>query len=106
MFVVTTSDVPGYRITGVYGEVMGVMVCSPNVGLQMNFGGGERHEYTQSLYASRVEVIRRMWNEAQHRGANAVVSMRMTSSQIGESTFTEFCAYGTAVFIEPENEHT
>ncbi len=40
-----------------------------------------------------------MWGEAQQRGANAVIAMRFDSGAIGN--FTEFCAYGTAVVIEP-----
>ncbi|WP_366814302.1 heavy metal-binding domain-containing protein [Microbacterium sp.] len=40
-----------------------------------------------------------MLGEAQNRGANAVVAMRFDTDSIGN--FTEVCAYGTAVVIEP-----
>ncbi|MDM4763650.1 YbjQ family protein [Galbitalea sp. SE-J8] len=104
MFVVTTNDVPGYRITHVMGEVMGLTVRSANIGQNFTagfraIGGGEMPEYTRVIYESRADVMNRMWAEAQQRGANAVVAMRFDSGSIGN--FTEFCAYGTAVVIEP-----
>lgn len=104
MFAVTTNDVPGYRITHVFGEVMGLTVRSANFGQNFTAGfrslaGGEMPEYTKVIYESRWEVMQRMWAEAQQRGANAVVGMRFDSGAIG--SFTEFCAYGTAVVIEP-----
>ena len=104
MFAVTTNDVPGYRITQVLGEVMGLTVRSANFGQNFTagfraLGGGEMPEYTKVIYESRWEVMNRMWSEAQSRGANAVVAMRFDSGSIGN--FTEFCAYGTAVVIEP-----
>jgi uncharacterized protein YbjQ (UPF0145 family) len=37
-----------------------------------------------------------MIEEAERRGANAVVAMRFDTSEMGE-TWTEICAYGTAV---------
>lgn len=104
MFAVTTNDVPGYRVTQVLGEVMGLTVRSANFGQNFTagfraLGGGEMPEYTKVIYESRWEVMNRMWAEAQSRGANAVIAMRFDSGSIGQ--FTEFCAYGTAVVIEP-----
>ncbi|MFT4235762.1 MAG: YbjQ family protein [Microbacterium sp.] len=104
MFIVTTNDVPGYRITQVLGEVMGLTVRSTNVGQGFTagfraMGGGEIPEFTKVVYESRNEVMNRMWVEAQNRGANAIVAMRFDSGAIGN--FTEMCAYGTAVVVEP-----
>ena len=103
MIVVTTNDVPGYRITHVLGEVMGLTVRSVNFGQGFtagfrSLGGGEIPEYTQIMYESRNEVMNRMLAEAQGRGANAVVAMRFDTDAIGN--FSEVCAYGTAVVIE------
>jgi uncharacterized protein YbjQ (UPF0145 family) len=44
-------------------------------------------------------VMNRMAAEAQQRGGNAILAMRFDASAIGQ--FTEMCAYGTAVVIEP-----
>lgn len=104
MFIVTTNDVPGYRITQVLGEVMGLTVRSTDFGQSFTagfraLGGGEIPEYTQVMYESRQVVMGRMWAEAQQRGANAIVAMRFDTGSIG--TFSEVCGYGTAVVVEP-----
>ena len=102
--MVTTNDVPGYRVTQVLGEVMGLTVRSMNFGQGFTagfraIGGGEIPEYTQVMYESRYEVMNRLWSEATQRGANAVIAMRFDTGALG--SFTEVCAYGTAVVIEP-----
>lgn len=108
MIVVTTNEVPGYRIDAVLGEVMGLTVRSANIG--QNFvagfraiGGGEVKEYTQLVYASREEVMARMVQQAQQRGANAVIGMRFDTGDIAQA-FSEVCAYGTAVVVSPIGE--
>ncbi|MFJ2369193.1 YbjQ family protein [Microbacterium sp. NPDC087665] len=104
MFMVTTNDIPGYRITQVLGEVMGLTVRSTDFGQGFaagfrSLGGGEIPEYTQVMYEARQVVMGRMWNEAQQRGGNAIVAMRFDAGSI--QNFTEICAYGTAVVVEP-----
>jgi hypothetical protein len=42
----------------------------------------------------------RMIDEARNRGANAVIAMRFDTSEMGD-TWTEICAYGTAVVAVP-----
>jgi uncharacterized protein YbjQ (UPF0145 family) len=51
------------------------------------------------MHDSRADVMARMAAEAEARGGNAVLAMRFDANAIG--TFTEMCAYGTAVIIEP-----
>jgi uncharacterized protein YbjQ (UPF0145 family) len=101
MIVVTTNDLPGFRIDEVYGEVFGLTVRSRNAFSQMGAGlksmfGGELKGMTKALYDSRNEVMNRMVEEAERRGANAVLSMRFDTSEMGD-VWTEICAYGTAV---------
>jgi uncharacterized protein YbjQ (UPF0145 family) len=43
-------------------------------------------------------VIDRMVEEGESRGANAIVGMRFDTSEMG-NTWTEICAYGTAVRV-------
>lgn len=105
MIVVTTNDVPGYRVVAVMGEVTGLTVRSANIGANFTagfraIGGGEIPEYTKIMYESRAEVMRRMTSEAQRRGANAIIAMRFDTGSIGQQ-FSEVCAYGTAVVVEP-----
>ncbi|RHA38998.1 YbjQ family protein [Cellulomonas rhizosphaerae] len=104
MIVVTTNDLPGYRIQAVLGEVMGITVRSTNFGTSFtagirSIGGGEIPEYTSIVTQSRHEVMHRMVTEAQTRGANAIIAMRFDTNSIGQ--FAEVCAYGTAVIAEP-----
>ncbi|CAL8979557.1 MAG: YbjQ family protein [Actinobacteria bacterium] len=105
MLIVTTNDVPGYRIEAVLGEVMGMTVRSANIGANIiagfrAIGGGEVDEYTRLVYESRQQVMQRMWQDAVSRGANAIVMMRFDTGEIGQA-FSEVCAYGTAVVVEP-----
>jgi uncharacterized protein YbjQ (UPF0145 family) len=105
MLIVTSNDIPGYRIEAVLGEVMGMTVRSANIGANFvasfrAIGGGEVNEYTKLVYESRQQVMQRMWQEALNRGANAIVAMRFDTGDIAQA-FSEVCAYGTAVIAEP-----
>ena len=55
------------------------------------------------MCSSDLEVMGRMLEEARNRGANAVVAMRFDTSEMGD-TWTEICAYGTAVVAVPTSE--
>jgi uncharacterized protein YbjQ (UPF0145 family) len=106
MLISTMNDVPGYRCTKVLGEVFGLTVRSRNVFSQSGAGfksllGGELKGMTKNLQNSREEVLQRMAQEAEARGGNAVVAMRFDTSEMG-GNWTEICAYGTAVVLEPE----
>lgn len=95
------NDIPGYEVTDVLGEVFGLTVRSRNVGSQLgaafkSLAGGELRGMTKNLTASRQEVIGRMVEEAQAKGADAVLAFRFDTSEMG-GNWTEICAYGTAV---------
>jgi uncharacterized protein YbjQ (UPF0145 family) len=101
MLIATTNELPGYAIDEVYGEVFGLTVRSRNAFSQLGAGlksilGGELKGMTKALVDSRMEVIQRMTEEAEAKGANAIVAMRFDTSEMGD-TWTEICAYGTAV---------
>jgi uncharacterized protein YbjQ (UPF0145 family) len=101
MLITTANDLPGYEITETLGEVFGLTVRSRNLGSQFGAGlksimGGELKGMTKALVDSREQVIGRMVEEAQAKGADAVVAMRFDTSEMG-NTWTEICAYGTAV---------
>ena len=105
MLIVTTLEIPGYRIDAVLGEVMGMTVRSANIGANFiagfkAIGGGEISEYTNLVYESRNQVMQRMWEQCIQRGGNAIVGMRFDTGDIAAS-FSEVCAYGTAVIIHP-----
>jgi len=105
MLISTMNDVPGHRVTQVLGECFGLTVRSRNVFSQAGAGlksilGGELKGMTKNLEASRNEVIQRMVEAAEAKGGNAVLAMRFDTSEMG-GNWTEICAYGTAVVVEP-----
>jgi uncharacterized protein YbjQ (UPF0145 family) len=103
MIVTTMNDIPGHEVDEVYGEVMGLTVRSRNIGSQLGASlksiiGGELKGMTKALVDSRQEVMQRMVEEAEARGANAIIAMRFDTSEMGPN-WTEICAYGTAVRV-------
>jgi uncharacterized protein YbjQ (UPF0145 family) len=103
VLIATTNDLPGYEVTEVLGEVFGLTVRSRNIGSQLgaalkSLAGGELKGMTKNLYDSRNEVVGRMVAEAEARGADAILAMRFDTSEMGD-TWTELCAYGTAVKV-------
>ena len=106
MLITTMNDIPGHEIEEVFGEVFGLTVRSRNVFSQLGAGlksilGGELKGMTKALSDSREQVIQRMVEEAEAKGANAIVAMRFDTSEMG-SDWTEICAYGTAVRVRKQ----
>lgn len=105
MIIVTTENIPGFRVREAKGEVFGLVVRSRGLGGNIMAGlrslvGGEIKEYTELLEVARRHAIERMVANALAMGANAIVMMRFDSSEIGQ-TMSEIVAYGTAVVVEP-----
>jgi uncharacterized protein YbjQ (UPF0145 family) len=101
MVISTMNELPGYRIEEVYGEVFGLTVRSRNLGSQIGAGlkslvGGELRGMTKMLAEGRQHATDRLVEEAEAKGANAIIAFRFDTSELG-STWTEICAYGTAV---------
>ena len=101
MIITTMNDLPGYQIEEVLGEVFGLTVRSRNVGSQVGASlkslvGGELKGMTKMLAEGREHAIERLIEEAEAKDANAIVAFRFDTSELG-STWTEICAYGTAV---------
>lgn len=105
MLISTMNDVPGHVVETVHGEVFGLTVRSRNLGSQIGAGfksvvGGELKGMTKMLGEGRDHAIERLIEAAEAKGANAILAMRFDSSELG-STWTEICAYGTAVSVRP-----
>ncbi len=101
MIIVTMNDIPGYQVEETIGEVFGLTVRSRNIASQIGAGltsifGGELKGMTTMLSDGRQQAISRLVEEAESKGANAIIAMRFDTSELG-STWTEICAYGTAV---------
>jgi len=101
VIISTMNDLPGYEIDEVLGEVFGLTVRSRNVGSQVGASlkslvGGELKGMTKMLAEGREHATERLVEEAEAKGANAIIAFRYDTSELG-STWTEICAYGTAV---------
>ncbi len=103
MIIVNTDHVQGREISAVHGLVMGNTIRSKYVGKDIGAGlknlvGGELRSYTAMLTEARQESLDRMIESATAMGANAVVNVRFTTSQITGGA-AELLAYGTAVSL-------
>ncbi|HEV7563812.1 MAG TPA: YbjQ family protein [Solirubrobacterales bacterium] len=101
MIIATTNDLAGYEIEAVLGEVFGLTVRSRNLGSQIgaslkSLAGGELKGMTKMLVEGREHATERLIEEAEGKGANAILAFRFDTSELG-TTWTEICAYGTAV---------
>jgi uncharacterized protein YbjQ (UPF0145 family) len=101
MLISTMNDLPGWEIEEVLGEVFGLTVRSRNVGSQLGASfkslvGGELKGMTKMLAEGRAHATDRLIEEAEGKGANAILAFRFDTSELG-TTWTEICAYGTAV---------
>ena len=101
MIISTMNDLPGYQVDEVLGEVFGLTVRARNVGAQLGASlkslvGGELKGMTKMLAEGRVHAQERLEEEASAKGANVVLAFRFDTSELG-TTWTEICAYGTAV---------
>lgn len=104
MLLSNLEVLPGQTIVRHLGLVQGSTVRSKHAGRDLmaglkNIVGGELKGYTELLVESRDEAIARMVAQAEAVGANAVVNVRFSTSNI-TSGAAEVMAYGTAVVVE------
>lgn len=100
MLIVNIDSIPGRKIEAL-GFVKGTVVQTTHFGRDFMAGmktlvGGEIHSYTEMLNEARQIAVKRMVDEAQSLGADAVVNLRFSTSAIMQSA-AEVIAYGTAV---------
>lgn len=104
MIVVTTNDLPGYRVVRHLGVVRGLTVRSRsvvgNIGAAIQiFFGGNISVYTKLAEQTRQESFDLLIEHARAMGANAILGMRYDANEIAAAV-TEVLAYGTAVVVE------
>ncbi len=102
MRLVSIDTIPGKTIEAI-GMVKGTIVQTKNIGRDFMAGmktivGGEVVGYTEMLNEARQIATKRMVDEAEALGADAVVGVRYGSSQVMQGA-AEVIAYGTAVKI-------
>ena len=104
MLLSNTEEIPGQTIREFYGVVTGSTVRAKHIGRDLmaglkNIVGGELKGYTELLGEARQEAVRRMTEQAEAIGANAVVNVRFQTSSVAQGA-AELFAYGTAVRVE------
>ena len=100
MLLLNIDYVPGKEIEAL-GMVKGTVVQSKNIGRDFMAGmktlvGGEIVGYTEMLIEARQIATKRMVDEAEALGADAVVNVRYGSAAVMQGA-AEVIAYGTAV---------
>lgn len=100
MQLVNIDYIPGKEIEAL-GIAKGTVVYSRNFGKDFMAGmktlvGGEIEGYTEMLNTARQIAVKRMVEDAEQMGADAIVNMRYGSSSVMQGA-AEVIAYGTAV---------
>ena len=104
MLLTTTDTIEGKKIVKTLGLVRGNTIRARHIGNDImaslkNVVGGEISNYTKMMAESREQALDRMVEEAQGKGANAIIQMRFATSMVMTSA-AEILAYGTAVIVE------
>ncbi len=104
MIIVNTDFVQGKTIVETMGIVKGNTIRAKHIGKDIVAGlrqivGGELKEYTEMLTDARKQSMQRMVEEATSLGADAIINVRFTTSQIMSSA-AEILVYGTAVKLK------
>lgn len=100
MILVNTETIPGKELN-LLGLVKGSTIQTKNVGrdLTQSFKtlvGGELKAYNQMMNDARALATKRMVEEAEALGADAIVNIRYASASVMQGA-AEVLAYGTAV---------
>ena len=100
MILVNTDYITGRKFEMI-GLVRGTMIQSVHFGKDImnsfrTLVGGELTSYTEMMNEARAVATKRMSDDAAAMGADAVVNIRYSSSQVMQGA-AEIMAYGTAV---------
>jgi uncharacterized protein YbjQ (UPF0145 family) len=104
MLLSTTDIIAGKKIVKHLGLVRGNTIRARSIGRDIMAGlknvvGGEISEYTKLMAESREQSIDRMAETAKGLGANAIVGIRFSTSEVMQHA-AEILVYGTAVVVE------
>ncbi len=100
MILVTTETISGKELETL-GLVKGSTIQTVNVARDIGASlktlvGGELTKYNEMMNTARALATKRMVEEAEKMGADAIVCMRYSSASVMQSA-AEVMAYGTAV---------
>ena len=103
MIITTSMNVEGKKIAKTVGLVKGSTIRARHLGRDIMAGlrgivGGEISEYTKMMAEAREQALKRMIEDAESKGANAIVGMRFATSMVMQNA-AEVLAYGTGVVL-------
>jgi len=101
MILTTSNTIKEKKIEKNLGLVLGNTIRAKHIGKDILAGlrsivGGEIKEYTEALSEARDIAIKRMIEQANELGADAIIGVRFTTSQVMTGA-AELLVYGTAV---------
>ncbi len=104
MILTNTSEIAGREVVETLGLVQGNVIRAKHIGNDIvaslrQLVGGEVTEYTKMLNEARQQATKRMVDQAESMGADAVINIRFTSAQVMQGA-AEILAYGTAVKLK------
>jgi uncharacterized protein YbjQ (UPF0145 family) len=104
MLLSTTETIYGKKTVKHLGLVRGNTIRARHLGRDIMAGlrnvvGGEVTDYTKMMAEAREQSIDRMIEEAQKLGANAIVGIRFSTTEMMQHA-AEIMVYGTAVVVE------
>lgn len=100
MIIVNIDYLPGKEFD-ILGMVKGSTIQSRHMGKDImssfkTLVGGELKAYSEMMNAARAQATKRMVDQADDLGADAIINVRYTSSAVMQGA-AEILAYGTAV---------
>ena len=101
--ITASNQLEGYRITKHLGVVRGITVRSRSIfgnigaGLQ-TLVGGKISIFVELCERAREEAFQQMIQNANERGANAIINIRYDANEVMQGV-TEVLCYGTAVQV-------
>ena len=104
MIISTSENIPNRNIVEIIGIAQGSTVRAKHIGKDIlagfkNLVGGEVKQYTELLNDAREEAMRRMKNDAEKMGADAIINVRIVTSMVSQMA-SEILIYGTAVKLD------
>lgn len=104
MILTTTDHIAGKKVVRTLGMAKGNTIRARAIGKDILAGfkqivGGEIEEYTKLMAEAREQALDRMIAEAEAMGANAIIEVRFSTSEVMNAA-AEILAYGTAVIVE------
>ena len=101
MILTNTDYVTGYEVTEMLGLVKGSTIRAKHLGKDIvsvfrHMVGGELKEYSEMINESRQISTGRMVSEAEGLGADAIINIRFSTSNVMQGA-AEILVYGTAV---------